>query len=137
MEELIGEGALTRSGLIAGVGRTVSDNVFSWSKIVDVAADNYNISLLGVISTFSNQNTALILLTCRRYQGQQAKVFCEKINNDRGSVTYSPIIRYKIEDGRIRVWCRGNAIFISRSTGYLIDIIEEEPESDAIDIDLS
>lgn len=137
MEELIGEGALTRSGLIAGVGRTVSNNVNSWSKIVDVAADGYNISLLGVISTFSNQNTALILLTCRRYKGRQAKVSCEKINNDRGSVAYSPILRYKIEDARIRVWCRGNAIFISRSTEYLIDIIEEEPESDAIEIDLS
>lgn len=64
-------------------------------------------------------------------------MYCEKLNNAISTVKYAPKLKYKINDGRVRVWCSSSSIFISESLDYIIDAIDEVPEEDSVEIDLS
>ena len=131
---LIGIATSTKLGLISGIERHSS---LSWYKIIDINKDDYNLVFLGIISSYSNQKSALVLLTCQRYKGGAASVYCEKLNNAISTVKYAPKLKYKINDGRVRVWCSSSSIFISESLDYIIDAIDEVPEEDSVEIDLS
>ena len=129
MRGLIGIATSTKLGLISGIERHSS---LSWYKIIDINKDDYNLVFLGIISSYSNQKSALVLLTCQRYKGGAASVYCEKLNNAISTVKYAPKLKYKINDGRVRVWCSSSSIFISESLDYIIDAIDEVPEEDSL-----
>ena len=132
--ELIGRGSLTKGGLIYGWAATSGIN---WNKIIECEASSYiGIYMYGLVGTFSNQICIPLYLRVQRYDGDNVKIFAEKLTSLTINVDYGVKIKYKITSDRVKVWLYGWYSFLSVGNESLISglPVVEEPENDAVDL---
>lgn len=127
LQRFLSNSDLNTTGLISGIKKLKSSDQ---NLIMDCSDSDYNINILGIVHSYSNQPSHLILITVCRYHDGNPNVLVKNLSGSENHKQYGVYIYYKIEDGRTRVWLKGFGLLLGNNT--TINARSEAIPSDAI-----